>query len=345
MKALVVGLGSAGQRHARNLRQLTNGRAQLLTCRSRGWDLVIDAQLNATFGRRPEEAYGITNFPSLDLALAERPDVVVVANPISMHVPVARQAVEAGAHVFVEKPLSDVWDGVEDLIAAARSRRLVGCVAYQMRFHPGLQRVKALIERGAIGRVVSAAFHFGEYLPGMHPYEDYREGHAARRDQGGGVVRALSHEIDTARWLFGEPRRVYAGGGHLSSLEIDVEDVAMIQLECERDGRRLPVMVYLDFVQRPTRRYCEIVGDEGTLRWDYHQQLVARYDPAAGEWEEEITPLDRNQMFLDEMRDFLDAAAAGRPPAVTLEDGAGTLRVALAALESMESGQAREVTT
>jgi predicted dehydrogenase len=343
VKALVVGLGSAGQRHVRNLKTLRGNAVEILTCRSRGLDIVIDAKLNASFGRRPEDEYRLVNYPSLDAALAQRPDLVVVANPISLHLPVARAALDAGCHVFIEKPLADRWEGVQELIDLARRRKRVVGVGYQMRFHEGLRRLRATLEEGRIGAVVSAHFHFGEYLPGMHPYEDYRESHASRSDQGGGVVRALSHELDTAQWLFGMPRRVYAAGGHLSGLEVDVEDVATILLHCEAQGRLLPVSVYLDFVQRPTRRFCEIVGENGTLLWDYVESSIAHYDPRAKAWQTESLSFDRNRMFLDEMENMLRAMEGREPLAVPVEAGADTLRVALAALRSIETGQPCEL--
>lgn len=343
MKALVVGLGSAGQRHVRNLRSLRGEGVEILTCRSRGWDLVIDAKLNATFGQRPEQVYGLINHASLEAALAARPDIAIIANPMSLHEGTARAAAHAGCHLFIEKPLADRWDGIENLIALAHERRLVACVGYQMRFHKGLRRIKSALDDGRIGAVMSAHFHFGEYLPGMHPYEDYREGNAARRDQGGGAIRALSHELDTVNWLFGMPKSVFADGGHLSSLEIDVEDVAMITLQCEWKGRRLPVSVYLDLVQRPTRRFCEIVGEKGTLRWDYIESSIACYDVAKREWQTEILEFDRNQMFVDELDNFLRAVEGKEKLVVPLESGADTLRISLAALRSLETGQVCEI--
>jgi predicted dehydrogenase len=344
MKFLVVGLGSAGQRHVRNLRHLLGDKAKISVWRVRGLDLVLDNQLNAVFGRRPEDAYALTVHKTLDEALEGKPDVVIVANPISEHLRIGIAAIKAGCHVFIEKPLSHSWDGVEELLGMTRSQGRIGYVGYQMRFHPGLRMVKRSVEDGLIGKVISAHFHYGEYLPGMHPYEDYRTSHAARLDQGGGVIRALSHDLDTAQWLFGMPRRVFAFGGHLSGLEIDVEDTAAIVLECGRGGRHFPVSVYLDFVQQPPRRTCEVVGERGTIRWDYYDQSVSYYDPRDGQWRREVLKgFERNQLFLDEMTNFLQAIEGREEPVIPLEEGAKTLKIILAALGSLKTGQTVEV--
>ena len=88
-------------------------------------------------------------------------------------------------------------------------------------------------------------------MPGWHPYEDYRALYAARADLGGGVVLSQIHEFDYLYALFGLPRRLFAIGGHLSHLEIDVEDVASTLMEFNVDGHILPVHLQQDYLQRP----------------------------------------------------------------------------------------------
>src|SRR5206468_7309611 len=97
--------------------------------------------------------------------------------------------------------------------------------------------VQSCLKMKAIGNVLAARLEFGEYLPGWHPYEDYRQMPASRRVLGGGVILAQIHDLDLAYAFFGFPRRVFAVGGHLSDLEIDVEDTASILMEHLVDGR------------------------------------------------------------------------------------------------------------
>ena len=239
MKFLMIGLGGIGQRHLRNLRALAGPSAEVLAYRVRRQTHVLTDQLQIENQAGLEEKYAVRLHTDLDAALAEQPAAALICNPSSLHVPVALKAAAAGCHLLLEKPLSHNLEGVDELIGVMAGKGLVGLVAYQMRFHPCLRRLRELLAAGAVGRIVAVRAEVGEYLPGWHPYEDYRQMYASRAELGGGVVLSQIHELDYLYWLFGMPRRVMAMGGHLSSLEIDVEDTASILMECVVDGRRL----------------------------------------------------------------------------------------------------------
>ena len=125
--------------------------------------------------------------------------------------------------------------------------------------------------------------HWGEYMPNWHPWEDYRQTYAAREDLGGGVIRTLTHPLDYARWLAGEVTGVRALAGHVSSLEMDVEDVAEIGL---RFASGAIGGVHVNYVQRPPAHRLEIVGTQGTLRWDNADGMLHFYQMPQpfGEW-------------------------------------------------------------
>ena len=344
MRILVVGLGGIGQRHVRNLRTLLGEALELFAVRTRGQTQVITETLEIEPGANVEARYGIRPVPTLEEGLALAPDAVLVCNPSSGHLEVARAAAEAGCALFIEKPLSHSWKGVDALIELVERRGLVAAVGFQLRFHPCLQRVRDLLEEGAVGRVLAARLEVGEYLPGFHRFEDYKRLYAARRDLGGGVVLSQIHELDYAGWLFGSPRRVFAVGGHLSSLEIDVEDVASVLMECPADdGRGIPVHIHLDFVQRPGARTCEIVGDEGRIDVDLRALTVTvRRGEEESVESQTFEGFERNRMFLDEMSHFLSCLAGRAAPLVPIREGARSLRTALAVLESMATGRAVE---
>lgn len=338
MKVLFAGLGGVGQRHLRNLKELEPA-AEVSAYRVRGLGRVITDTLGVADGDI-EAKYGVRRFDALDAALAAKPDAVVVSNPSRFHVPVARAAVEAGVAVFLEKPVSDSPDGLDELVELAERKHVPCLVAYQLRFHPSVRKVAELLAAGAIGRVLSVNVDLGEYLPAWHPYEDYREMYAARKDLGGGVLVTQIHEFDYLYWWFGLPRTVYAVGGQLSRLEVDVEDVADVLLGVPRDGRVIPVHVHLDYVQRPPVRRCVVVGDAGKIVLDLRAPAVALFGPEgqpAGEWAE--PDFQRNRLFLDEMAHFLACVRGTAAPVVSLRDGVRSLRVALAARESLETGR------
>src|SRR5207247_10415913 len=110
----------------------------------------------------------ITVHAALDRALAARPEVVYVCNPSSLHTPIALAAAKAGAHVFIEKPVSNSMAGLDELLSMVRTRKLVCYVGYNFRFHSGLVRMKELIDSRFFGHILGAKAEIGQSLPNWH---------------------------------------------------------------------------------------------------------------------------------------------------------------------------------
>src|SRR4030095_294022 len=188
-------LGGIGQRHVRNLRRLRGNDVEISAYRVRQLNHTLSDNLEIEAGADVIQKYDIKSFTSLDAALAQRPDAVFVCNPSSLHLPVAQASADARCHLFIEKPLSDNYEKVENLIATVQSHNLTALVGYQLRFHPTLLQLEALLKTRAAGRVVAVIVEVGDFLPGWHKYEDYRTMYAARSDLGGGVVLSQIHEL------------------------------------------------------------------------------------------------------------------------------------------------------
>jgi predicted dehydrogenase len=344
MKILVIGLGGIGQRHLRNLRALMETNAEIIAHDLRPNLPVLTDQLKVEEGASLEQKYNIRIFQDLEQALAEKPEAAFVCTPTSLHLPVAIRAAQAGCHLFIEKPLSHNLERVDELISLVENGSLKVAIGYQMRFHPCVQRLHALLLERKIGQILSVRAEIGEYLPGWHTYEDYRQMYASRQDLGGGVILSQIHEMDYLYWLFGMPRRVFALGGHLSSLEIDVEDSSDILMECTMDGSPIPVSLHQDYVQRPSSRNCEVIGDAGKILVDIAALTVDVYDGDGNHVEaSSYAGFPRNQLFLDEMQYFLDSIQGKQTSLVNLHDGVESLRMALAAKESLATGKVIEL--
>lgn len=325
-RPLIVGFGSIGRRHAQNLRTL--GVSELS---------VFDT--DPARCAQSERLVGATTFPSLEASLDGAPAVVFVCTPPSSHVPIALAAAGRNCHLFVEKPLThDLTAGVVTLIDLVRQRHLVALVGCNMRFHPGLRQVKALIEAGSIGRVVAARVEVGQYLPDWHPWEDYRQTYSARRDLGGGVILDAIHELDYLRWMLGEVASVACIAGKLSHLDIETEDTAAIVL---RFASGAIGEVHMDYVQRVYSRTCHIIGEEGTIRWDYSAGEVRWYSAATDAWRVFANPAgwEPNQMYLDEVRHLFDCLAGEAYPEQDIHTAAIVVRIALAARRSAAEGR------
>ena len=340
MKILFCGLGGIGQRHLRNLRQLLGDELQVHAYRVRGQRIKLRDNLTVDEGADLECDYAIVVHHDLAEALAEKPAAALICNPNSLHVPVALECVRAGVPVFMEKPLASDLAGIDQLLAEVEQRRLPFHVGYNFRFHPGLQRLKALLESGFFGRLLSVRSEIGEYLPNWHRYEDYRQMYAARADQGGGVVLSQIHEMDLIYWFFGLPRSIVTHGGQLSHLEIDVEDTASSLMRCDNAMGSFPILLHQDYLQRPPVRCFKIVGDAGYAEIDLLANRLRVYG-AEGELSEEndFPGFVRNDMFLAQARHFLDCVNGLATPQVSLHDGLQSLRLALAALRSLKEGR------
>ena len=342
MRVLFVGLGGAGQRHLRNLRLLRGATVDVGAWRQRGRPFVITEALDLDTTRRVDETYDVTVYADLHAALADRPDAAVIATPSSVHLDAAIPLAEAGCDLLIEKPLSHDLDGVERLIEIVDRRRVTALVAYQMRFHPCTQLVTRLVCDGAIGRPMAVRLVAGSDLREWHRYEDYRELYAARADLGGGAILTEIHELDFLYHLLGPPSRVFATGGQLSDLDVHgVEDTASLLFEHCVDGHVVPADVQLSFARQPAVRRGEIIGTQGTIEWDYRAKQVRIFTQTTGSWETHaFDAFMPNEMYVAVMRHFLACHERTEVPLVNLRDGAASLRMAVAARRSLQTGNA-----
>ena len=306
MKALVIGSGSAGQRHARNL--LSLGVKECAFFRS-GLGLVPPsgelAHLNA--------------FSDWESASAWGPQIVVIAHPSRYHLDSAKRALAIGAHLYIEKPLSHDIIGLREFVEHARSsssKIMVGC---QMRHDSLWRRAKSEISLGKIGNVEALHLEVGQHLPDWHPGEDYSQGYAARKDLGGGVLLTLIHEIDLAIWLLGPLQRIHAIGGKITSLQGDVEDYVSL---IGRANSGALISGTLDYWSVPPRRRFRAVGELGEIEVDTLARIYKVTD-RKGQAEETVEHgYDRNTAFLGCMREFLEAIQRDREPSLSLSDAA-----------------------
>lgn len=326
MNALVVGHGSIGQRHLANLRQLLP-QARIGVLRSGA---------SGVAGAPPVGADEL--FYDIEAAVAFTPAIALICSPSTFHVAVARRLLKAGAHLFVEKPLAAELSGVDDFLAECRAANRVLFVAYNMVFLPSLEFVRDTIKSGKLGRVLSVRAEVGQYLPDWRPTTDYRTGASARRDLGGGVLLELSHELHYLSWLFGSVSSVQSSVIRTGELDCEVEDLAELLLKY-RDGPL--VSVHLDFLQRTYSRSCKVIGTSGTLIWEALGQRVRFHAPAdrEGALLFEAPVSDRNEVYLKELRHFLECVAGRAQPRVNGVQARDVLCVVAAAWESSRTGR------
>ena len=320
-----MGCGSIGEKHIHNIRALQA--VEIVAC-----DLKQDRL------SKIKKEYGVKEtYNDLDEALSQNINAVLVCTPTALHIPVASAAVKNYCHVFVEKPLSHNLDGVDELIERANERKLVVMVGFNLRFHPNLQRIKKLLDEERIGKIICARVQLGQYLPDWHPWEDYRKSYSAQRALGGGIILDAVHELDYIRWFLGDAKELFCYADKLSDLEIDTEDIAEILLRFET---RAIAEIHMDYVQRSYSRSCQLIGDEGTIIWNFNENRVKLYSAENKQWQTFPEPnFDYNETYVQEMKHFIQCVIGNRKTPVNGLEGKRVLEIALAAKRSAETGE------
>jgi len=210
-------------------------------------------------------------------------------------------------------------------------------VGFQLRFHPGYRRLMEIIRSGRIGRVLHLHGYVGQYLPDWRPGRDYRTGYSAQRSLGGGVVLDLCHEIDLALSIQGTVDRVACLAGRFSDLAIDTEDMADLVL---RHQDRALSVIHLNYLERVYVWTTRVTGELGSAVWDYGQGFLELQlaDGTRERWENPAG-FDRDTLFREQMRRWLEVLDGQAAPEVDLRQGIYVTRVALAARAAAEEMQ------
>jgi predicted dehydrogenase len=321
----VVGFGSAGVRALEVLRAL----------RPAANFLVVS--------RRVELGYDAQTTNSVDDVLTFAPDAVIVTGPSTTRTDVLNRLAGLDVPVFIEKPLAHTLRdaaSVLNILGPVVERSQLG---YNLRFSESLIAFRDFVRGGRFGRVLRFSAETAQYLPDWRPGRDYRDTVSAQAGLGGGVLLELSHELDYLRWIFGEWDWVSAWTGTTSSLEIDVEDTALVTIGIEGDqaATQLVGQLSLDFVRRDKTRTVTAVCEGGTIRWDGIAGMVEVYDPSLSTWSTLMT--DSGSQSTDEAQwaSFLSVVEQQTAPAVSVADGVAVLRAVEAIRQSHEQAGAR----
>lgn len=330
----IAGLGRLGRRHAEQLARHTPGAQLVAACSpvaaERQWarDALGVATLHESF-----EAF------VADPAL----DAVVLVTPTNLHARQTVAALEAGKHVFVEKPLSlELADCEQVQAVAARHPDRIAMVGFVRRFDPSYAQAKADVDAGAIGRpflVRSQTCDLND-----------PEGFFVRFAPGsGGIFMDCSvHDIDLARWMLGNPRatRAFASGTialHPGLAECGDVDNGLAIVEFEGGARA--VFYASRTMAHGHETTTEVIGTAGMLsigvgaqrdRVVMRDAQGVRHRPVADFFER------FGAAFQHEMAAFVEACRSGRAP-LTLADATEATRIGAALTRSLKSGQVEAV--
>ena len=296
LSVLIVGCGSIGIRHIEVLYSLEVKNISIFD--------NDNEKINILLKKFPK----LKAYKSFEEGLIEKPDTVFILTPTKMHIAMIIKALKAGCHVFTEKPLSDSMDRSDELLRVMDQTRKKVMVGHCFRYHKGLLKVKKLIGAEHIGRLVSIRALMGEHLPLIRP--DYKNMYLAKYS---GAFE-LMHDIDLAIWYADKPiKKVKALYGTYSDIGVTSPDTVEILIDFEN---KCMANIHLDFFQIPRRRHIELMGTNGVIivefgSWD--EYTVSVYRKEIGKWEITKGVTKRNDMFMDEDKEFLVAVAEDKP--------------------------------
>lgn len=240
MNCCIIGKGSIGIRHSKNL-----------------YKLKIK-----TFFLRRKIITSNKNELSLNDKKIKKMDFFIITNPSSLHQETIRNILKYNKPILVEKPFITQKKILEEIKGFQKI-----FVLYQMRYDPRINFIKKKINKKKIKKSI---FFWRTYLPNWHTNEDYRRSYAARKNLGGGVIFTMSHEIDLAIYLLGDVKYLMVKTKK-NKLKVNVEDNAEIFLKhtsgCESK-------IFLDFASKKLNRNFKIYNKKNYISWDFYEDKI-----------------------------------------------------------------------
>ena len=287
MKFLIIGYGSVGKRHVKNLIELG------IEC------LVVDPD---SYRREEASAESLKSYESLDhLDLPDNFDAVVICSPPVFHVSQTTWALNKAKKVFLEKPLGLNYIDCQKLLSYKYDQIFVG---YTYRWNPQFIELKNCIEKKLIGTPYYANFSIGMHLEDWHPWENYRDFFMSSSVLGGGAILDESHFLELILELFGLPSEIFCTQSKISSLDIEADDYVFSHFIYNN----LRIDVKLDLFKRPHESFIQIYGEFGSIECDFIQKnniLIKSKSYANFTSNTNSFQYDRNDVFKQMISDFI----------------------------------------
>jgi predicted dehydrogenase len=257
-------------------------------------------------------------------------DAWMLCNPPCEHTFFARYCLDNKSDLFIEKPISSIEDRVSDTIKDFKDNNLIMYVGYKYRHHPGLKLLKKLIDDSTIGKVLSIRAERGFNLSEARPDEDYTDTYYVWEHLGGGPI-VNSDELDYVTWLSNSKvSEVKCFVERLSNMSSTCEDIAEINLKYENG---IIANIHLDYFQRPSTRWCKVIGENGSILWDDNiNELKVTVNKNTN-----YIPINKaDNLYLDEIKHFISCIERKETPIVDGTTCLETLKVALECKKSFK---------
>ena len=332
MNILILGLGSIGQRHLRNLIKIDK-KIKFFALRKKFLTPLLNNKNHVIRGdiKRRYKIQYIKNLEDIkreNIAI----DAAFICTPSKFHVKESIWLLKNNINIFVEKPLGSSLENIKKLEKIlSKKKSLKNMMGYQLKFNPIINKVKNLIKENYIGKINNIFVHHGEHIDNFHPYEDYRISYAARKDLGGGVILVQIHEIDYIMFIFEDYKLKVLNSlnSKVSKLSINVEDNVIANFLLSKKNKKAVCTLHLNFFERPKNRKILIIGEQGKIEADLNKgKIILNKNTQKKEFNFKF---DRNKIFIKQIRYFINCVKKNKKidKKYDLKNGIRSLKIAL----------------
>jgi len=253
---LVIGYGSIGKKHYLCLKEI-----------------FPQSNIKVLSSKKINNNDFITD---LSDAILFKPDIAIICNPANLHISTAIHFASIGSNILIEKPLDISLDYVKKLQKISKKNNVQIQIGYNLRFLKSLQFFKKIIITKKYGTPLLFNSQVGQRLDQWRDSDTpLNRSISLNKENGGGVIYELSHEIDYLQWIFGDLLCIGSSFSDLFYKNSNVEDCAIINFQRKsRNKKDLIGVLMLDMIRLKPVRFCEVVTDEGFIRWDGIDQKV-----------------------------------------------------------------------
>lgn len=324
MRFLILGCGSIGTRHIKNLKQISKNCEIDVYDSNRNLLDKVSNQLNVN-------SLDKTDFTSIHY------DCVFICTPPVFHINLASQAIQSGLNVFIEKPLSSNSKGISTLLSLSRKNNVLVFVGYNLRFHKAISIIKKIIDSKKYGKPIHSSAFFGSFLIDWRPEQDYRKSYTAVNVLGGGIIHDASHELDYMKFLFGVPIYVQSHYIKTNMLKTDTEALADIILEFKNN---LLATIHLDYLRRDYNRSLEVMFESGTISWSFQENKIIIYDAKTQMKKKIVINESVNTMYVNELKHIIKCLKEKKQSKIiNLKNGISTFEISEIIKKSQKTGR------
>ncbi|MFN0276208.1 MAG: Gfo/Idh/MocA family protein [Chitinophagales bacterium] len=282
---LLMGAGSIGERHIRNLWQFGYNNISVFRQRNLPFRDIGDAKVRVLLDW---EDVKNKNFRC-----------AFICTPTSQHLDQALLCINENMHVFVEKPLSHNLDKFEELEAALQNKEIYFHVGYMLHFHPFLKQVKQWTLDETFGKLKTFETTWHSYLPDWHPWENYKTSYAARPEMGGGAALTLCHDVELMQWICGTVKQHETKLYYCKDLALEVDTGADVALQFDN----VAGVCFISFCSKQEKREYNFSFQHAEIKIDYLKNEM-KIKQENGLEMKTLPEFERNKMYIEQLKEF-----------------------------------------